>query len=194
MRKLQLHPAAPRLARHPAPLVAVAPVVDELRLVAIRRNIVARRAELRPRVRERHVRAGRVEHFQLVHAGLQTVRCTDGKAQALRAHGHKPVGVHRCAHRRPDHAIGAPRHGRLRELREAPGKSRIALTRRLGLFLSSLHAGRPQFAIFILHARDKGLHRVVVLRRDGIELVVMAPCAANAEAEKRLPDIGHHFI
>ena len=63
-----------------------------------------------------------------------------------------------------------------------------------GLPASGDRFGRFQIAVAVLDPRDEGLHRVVVDRRDGIELVVVATGAADGQAQKSPAERIHLLI
>ena len=139
---------------------------------------------------ERDVFAARVEDFEFVDAGLQDVRGLDGEAQALSLHRRKAVRVFAGV----DHgALGTGFcHGR--KLGELFVDFCEACFELFFLGTCCLGCGCVQIAVGILDTGDEGLHGVVILGGDGIELVIVATGAADAEAEEGLAEVHDHLI
>ena len=86
LRKLQRDPAFAGLARHPAPRIPVASVVDKTEFMTVRDGRIAGRGRHHAATRERDVFARGVERFEFVETRLQAVRGEDREAQPLRWH------------------------------------------------------------------------------------------------------------
>ena len=121
-------------------------------------------------------RAGHVEDLQLIDARLQAVRRADGEADALRLHRCEAVGVHARVHR------WTFRSGFRQRCKAREQALNLRHPQREPFFLRALRfdLGRAHLAVLVFHARDERLHRVVIPRRDGVELMVMTPRAADA--------------
>ena len=118
------------------------------------------------------------------------VRIVDGEAHELRVDGGERLRVAR----RVGHAALRARARERDELSEAPVDRRDLGAQRSGLAFSGQRIGAAEFAVGILYSRDESLHGVVVLGRDGIELVIVATGAAYAQAEEGLADVGHDLV
>ena len=185
--QIDLHPALPRRIGSPTAVVPKLPVVDVLQLV---------HRETRQRARRRRLPAGRhvfprlVKDLQLIDARLRAVRREDREPHRHRIHRRENFLVQLRIHRRPQRRraghrlppkllhLGRQRH-RLR-----PRRREFLFRRRVQL--------PPHRTLAVLHPREYRLHRVIILLRHGIELVIVTPRAAHRDAEKRRPRCVHH--
>jgi hypothetical protein len=158
--------------------------------VALGDTDVAARFALRACGGECDVLTAGVEDFEFVDAWLQVVRGLDGEAHAFGFGWRKTIRVFSGV----DHgALGAGFHQghEAGEFFVDLGEARLET---FGLRACGLGLRRAQIAVAILDSGDEGLHGVVVFGRDGIEFVIVAARAADAEAEEGLADVHDDFI
>ncbi len=193
--KLQLHPAAASLAGDPRPRVAVAAIVDVLKLVKLAAGVAAgsRRCGLAG-----HVAAVDGKHLQLVNAGLSTRGRQHGHAE--QAGGDRSKGVDRGArdNRRSlddrRRLLGRRHKGeRLKgdQLRGDLSQLLLKLRNLLGAVWLTGLLDRP---LAMLHAGKDGCELVVVALRHGVKLVVVAAGTANRETKKGRAGRAHHVV
>ena len=145
---------------------------------------------LRPGCLEGDIDSAGVEDLEFVETGLEVCRGLDREAHALRFHRDKTVSVLSSVDHGPLDAGFCERdEGRkgFVDLCLAGREPRHLGTRRLGL-------GRPQIAVGVIDPGDEGLHRIIILRTDRIELVIMTTRAADAETEKGLSEVHHDLV
>ena len=133
--------------------------------------------------------------LELVEAGFGAGGAEDREAHELREHGGQRFLIARELDRRAPPRIRtclprrARRHHVRRQLRVERGEPRLDLRQLGGAF-----GGHRQVAFAVLHPREHRRQRVVLLVRDRIELVGMAPRATDRQPEERGAGRGHHVV
>ena len=186
-RQINLHPALPRRVGNPTAVVPKLTVIDVLQLVD---RVPRQRARRRRLPAERQVFSRFVKDLQLIDARLRAVRREDGKPHRHRIHRRENFLVQLRIHHRPQRRRA--RH-RLPPKILHPSRQRRLLRPRLREFLFRRRVQRPpHWTLAEFHPREHRLHRVIILLRHWIELVIVAPRAAHRDAQKRRPRRIHH--
>ena len=190
LRELEFDPAFADLVAHPTARVAVTPVVEKTQLVPLGHPDVAARGALCPGRIESDVGTAGIEDFEFINAGLEMVCREDRETDPLRLDRSKAIRILAGI----DH--GALDTGFYEGHKGGEGLVDFGLACREPLHLGAcrLGLGRPQIAVGILDPGDKGLHRVIILRADGVKLVIVAAGAPDAEPEESLSDIHHDLV
>ena len=114
------------------------------------------------------------KNFQLINARLAGGAASDGKAHKPRLHGRERIDVMLGRHRR-SFALA----GRRDELGQLGFQFPNPLLHGGGLGLGGVV--ERQIAIGVFHAFEDALERVVILLRNGIELVIVTTRATGGE-------------
>ena len=199
--ELQDDPSAALFVRHPAVGVAVLSIVDEAQFVSVLHGGVAGGSDSGAPARQGDVSRLQVPDFQLVDAGFQRISLQNGEAHPPCADRSKTVGVHpgldgrarqRCLGGRV--SGGRTGSGQGFQFRQSGHHGCLALFPPADVFPAGLGFRVRQFPISVFDPGEEGLHAEIIPGRNRVELVIMAPRAADAQTQEALGGVDDDFV